>query len=162
MTPLSNRAPKLLLDACGRGNNVCVSGKLAALLVATVVLAGCGSSSNQADKGTVSVGAYGVFPARTATTAPASAAVCRTDARTLAGDARAFVVHFDSGAGAYPADLNYVIVRDDLARFRSHGCDPAVLGRALTRGLTAVQRGKLVEHLPSSIAGALRDALAAT
>jgi hypothetical protein len=137
-----------------------MTGKLVALVVATVVLAGCGSSSRNGDEGTVSVGAYGVFPARTATTAPASAAVCRTDAGTLAADARAFVVHFDSGAGAYPADLNYVIVRDDLARFRSHGCDPAVLGRALAGRLTPVQRSKLVEHLPGSIAQILHGALA--
>jgi hypothetical protein len=139
-----------------------MNGKLVAVAAATVLLAGCGSSSRHAEDGTVSVGAYGVFPARTATTAPASAAVCRTDAATLLADARAFVVHFDSGAGAYPADLNYVIVRDDLARFRSHDCDPAVLGRALAGGLTAVQRGKLVAHLPKSAAQIVRSALADT
>jgi hypothetical protein len=137
-----------------------VRGLSIAVVAATVALAGCGGSSRHAEDATVSVGAYGVFPARTATTAPASAAVCRKDARTLVGDARAFVVHFDSAAGAYPADLNYVIVRDDLARFRSHSCDPAVLGRALAGGLTTVQRSKLVEHLPSSIAQILRGALA--
>ena len=131
-----------------------------AVVVATAVLAGCGSSSRHAGTtGRVSVPAYGIFPARTATTATASAAVCRTDATTLVGDARGFLVHFGH-AGAYPADLNYVIVRDDLARFRSHGCEPAVLGRALARGLTAAQRGELVANLPSSMAQALRSALA--
>ena len=129
-----------------------------AVVVATGVLAGCGGSSRHADNGTVSVGAYGVFPARTATTAVASAAVCRTDAQTLVGDARGFLAHFGR-AGPYPADLNYVIVRDDLARFRSHGCAPAVLGRALSTGLTPAQRSALVTNLPSSMAQALRTAL---
>ena len=136
-------------------------GKLVAVLVATVVLAGCGSSSRQAvTTGPISVGAYGVTPERTATTAPASIAVCRTDAQTLARDAHGFIAHFGR-AGPYPADLNYVIVRDDLARFRSHDCAPAVLGTALARGLTAAQRSELVANLPSSMAQALRAALAA-
>ena len=137
-------------------------GTLVAVVVATVVLAGCGSSAQQAETtGRVSVPAYGIFPARTATTVTGSAAVCRADAGTALRDAQAFVVHIDSGAGAYPADLNYMIVRDDLARFRGHSCNPAVLGRALSGGLTAAQRGKLVANLPSSMAQALRSALAA-
>jgi hypothetical protein len=135
-----------------------VRGPLVAVVVATVVLAGCGSSSGRT--GTVSVGAYGVTPARTATTTNASAAVCRMDAGTLVGDAHGFLAHFGR-VGAYPADLNYVIVRDDLARFRSHSCAPAVLGRALTQGLTSAQRSELVANLPSSMAQALRTALAA-
>jgi hypothetical protein len=159
MTPLSSRVAELLRRPDRRGNNVRVSGKLAAVLVATAVLAGCGSSSRHAE-GTVTVPAYGVTPARTATTAPASAAVCRADARILVRDANGFVTHFASAAGAYPADLNYVIVRDDLARFRSHGCEPAMLGRALTAGLTPARRGKLVANLPQSMARALRSALA--
>jgi hypothetical protein len=135
-----------------------VSGKVATVLVATAVLAGCGSSPHDAQD-TVSVPAYGITPARTATTARASAAACRADAGILVRDANGFVTHFDSGAGAYPADLNYVIVRDDLARFRSHGCAPALLGRALTDGLTPARRSKLVAHLPSALAQVLRDAL---
>jgi len=135
-----------------------VRGMLVAAAVATVLLAGCASSSRHAE-GTVSVPAYGVFPARTATTGTASAAVCRTNARTLVDDVHGFLAHFGR-AGPYPADLNYVILRDDLARFRSHGCDPAVLGRVLSRGLTAAQRSELVANLPTSMAQALRTALA--
>jgi hypothetical protein len=132
------------------------------VVLATAVLAGCGSSSRRAETtGPISVGAYGVTPERTATTAPASTAVCRTDAATLVGDAHGFLAHFGR-AGPYPADLNYVIVRDDLARFRSHRCEPVVLGRALARELTAAQRDQLVANLPSSMAQALRTALTAT
>jgi hypothetical protein len=159
MTLLSNRLAELLHGPLQYGNNVWVRGALVTVVVATVVLAGCGSSSRHTDSGTVSVGAYGVFPARTATTTNASAAVCRTDAGTLVGDAHGFLAHFGH-AGAYPADLNYVIVRDDLARFRSHRCEPAVLGRALSQGLTAAQRTELVANLPTSMAQALRTALA--
>jgi hypothetical protein len=138
-----------------------VRGRLPAVVVATVVLAGCGGSSRHADTtGRISVPAYGVVPARTVTAAAASVAVCRTDAGTLVDDARGFLAHFGR-AGAYPADLNYVIVRDDLARFRSHGCAPGVLGRALSRGLTPAQRSELVANLPSSMARTLRNALAA-
>jgi hypothetical protein len=160
MTPLSYRAPKLLRGRGRHGNNVGVRGKLPAALVLTVALAGCGSSARQAEStGRVSVPAYGVVPARTATTTYASAGVCRTNAETLVGDARGFLAHFGR-AGPYPADLNYVIVRDDLARFRGHGCAPAVLGRALSNGLTAAQRSELVADLPTSMAQALRTALA--
>lgn len=133
--------------------------KLAPLVVAAVFMAGCGSSSRDT-AATVSVGAYGVTPATTETTTTAPAAVCRRDAGILVRDAKGFVAHFDSTLGAYPADLNYVIVRNDLARFRSHGCDPSLLGRTLSAGLTAVQRSKLVAHLPESMAQALRAALA--
>lgn len=132
------------------------------VVLATAVLAGCGSSSRRAETtGPISVGAYGVTPERTATTAPASTAVCRADAATLVDDAHGFLAHLGR-AGPYPADLNYVIVRDDLARFRSHRCEPVVLGSALARGLTAAQRDQLVANLPSSMAQALRTALAAT
>jgi hypothetical protein len=159
MTLLSKRTSKLLRRPCGAGNNVHVTRTLAPLIAAVVLLAGCGSSSRDT-AATVSVGAYGVTPATTETTTTASAAGCRRDAGILVRDAEAFVAHFDSALGAYPADLNYVIVRNDLARFRSHGCDPALLGRELTAGLTAVQRSKLVAHLPESMAQALQAALA--
>jgi len=136
-----------------------VRGHLLVVIVSTVLLAGCGGSQDHA-RGTdrISVPAYGVTPARTATTTTASAAACRTDAATLVQDAHGFLAHFGR-AGAYPADLNYVIVRDDLARFRSHGCAPAVLGRALTRGMTPAQRKELVANLPGSMARTLRTAL---
>lgn len=135
-------------------------GLLLAAAVASVALAGCGGSQQHA-RGTtgISVPVYGVFPARTATITTASAAVCRLDAVTLVRDARGFLAHFGPAA-AYPADLNYVIVRDDLARFRGHACPPAVLGRALSHGLTEAQRRELVANLPGSMAQVLRTALA--
>ena len=134
-------------------------GQLIALVVASDALAGCGGSEHHAQGTTrVSVPTYGVFPTRTTTTTTAPPGVCRTDAGTLVRDARGFVAHFGH-AGAYPADLNYVIVRDDLARFRSHGCAPAVLGRALSPSLTPAQRSELVTNLPRSMARTLRTAL---
>ena len=141
-----------------RGQLIAV-GQLLTVVVATVALAGCGGSERHAQETTrVSVPAYGVFSARTITTTTAPAGVCRTDAGTLVLDARDFLAHFGRAA-AYPADLNYVIVRDDLARFRSHGCAPAVLGRALSRSLTPAQRSELIANLPSSMARTLRTAL---
>ncbi len=133
---------------------------LLALVLASVALAGCGGSSRRTESGTVSVGAYGVFPATTVSApATASASACRTHARTLASDAVGFVHHYGSAA-AYPADLNYVIIREDLARLQTGDCDPTLLGRALTARLTAAQRRTLVDNLPAAMADAIRAALA--
>jgi len=135
--------------------------QLLAVAVAALVLAGCGGSSRQADSGTLSVGAYGVTPETTVARAStaASMAVCRANARTFARDGLGLLDHFGSAA-AYPADLNYVIVREDLARLRSHRCDIRVLGAELRRRLSATQRRQLVDDLPAAMAQAVRESLA--
>jgi hypothetical protein len=122
-------------------------------------IAGCGGSSHDAGTtGPITLPAYGSFPATTIAGSPASARVCRDDAATFAHDALGLLAHFGPAA-AYPADLNLVIVREDLARLRAHNCDPKVLGSVLSRALTPVQRRNLVSDLPTGMARVVRESL---
>jgi hypothetical protein len=131
-----------------------------AAAVCAVALAGCGGSSHSAaTTGPITLPAYGSFPATTIAGSQASARVCRDDARTFADDALGLLAHFGQAA-AYPADLNLVIVREDLARLRAHACDPKVLGSVLARALTPAQRRDLAADLPASMARAVRESLA--
>lgn len=128
-------------------------------VVAALAVAGCGGSSGGGKSAAqATIPAYGVTPALTV--ARSNGKACRTDARTLAEDARGFLAHFGSSA-AYPADLNYVILRADLARLQAGRCDPRLLGGALRRMLTAKQRAELVADLPGSMARVVRKSLSA-
>jgi hypothetical protein len=124
-----------------------------ALVVSAVALAGCGRSSEQGAPATVTVPAYGVY---SQTTVPGSAApgtfTCRVSARTFAQDARMFLAHVRPH-GAYPADLYYVILRENFAGFQAHHCDAKLLGSALARALTTRQRRALIAALPNPMAG---------
>jgi len=122
---------------------------------------GCGSAQRHAEAtAPVTVPAYGVFPETTVRGAKTrgSGGACLSAASVFVDDALDLLAHFGPSA-AYPADLNYVIVRDDLANFRSRRCDPGVLGRALERRLTQKQRQDLVADLPRTMGAAIRDAL---
>ena len=130
---------------------------------AVVVSAGCGSAPRHA-RGTtaVTVPAYGVFPATTlrgGSGAGSESRACRAAARSFADDSVDLLAHFGTSA-AYPADLNYVIVRGELANFRSRGCELRLLGLALERRLTPRQRKDLVADLPRAMGATIRDALA--
>ena len=140
-----------------RGRRECVVVWCA--VVVAVAAAGCGGSSGGEESAArATIPAYGVTPALTVPRSNGSA--CRTDARTLAEDARGFLAHFGASA-AYPADLNYVIIRGDLARLQAGRCDPVLLGEALRRMLTAEQRARLIADLPGSMARVIRTSLSA-
>jgi hypothetical protein len=145
------------------GNRAPAGWLLSAVAVAAVVLAGCGGSSARRETATqISVPAYGVFPATTVTgsaTTTAGLRACRSTARTFAEDAVDFLAHFGPAA-AYPADLNFVIIREDLSRFASRGCDVALIGSALARRMTAAERKELVADLPAAMARVVRAGLA--
>jgi hypothetical protein len=122
---------------------------------------GCGGGPQHAS-GTaqVTVGAYGVFPATTVRSATASESkTCRATARSFAEDSVDLLAHFGSKA-AYPADLNYVIVRSELSGFQAGRCDLQLLGSALERRLSPKERSDLVTDLPHSMAAVVREALA--
>jgi len=127
------------------------------LAVATGVLAlaGCGGGSHGHAQ---TVGAYGSFPAATVSAAPGGPVNCRKDAAVFARDAQRFVAHASTNA-AYPADLYYMIIREDFADFEARGCDPRYLGAALEQRLTAAQRKLLVGDLPSTMAAVIRAGL---
>ena len=125
--------------------------------------AGCGSAPRRSAGTTqVTVPAYGVFPATTVESragAGGAGPACRAAARSFADDSVDLLAHFGASA-AYPADLNYVIVRSELAGFRARGCDLRLLGLALERRLTPRQREDLVADLPRTMGTTVRDALA--
>jgi hypothetical protein len=134
--------------------------------LASAALTGCGgdSSDRGASPRQVTVPGYGVTPSATVSGkggTGATARACRADARTLAQDARDFLAHFETTT-AYPADLNFVIVREDLARLRSKGCPPTLTGRALALALTPAQRRAFVADLPTAMARQVRAALEST
>jgi hypothetical protein len=135
--------------------------RLLGVFVVAFALAGCGSTAARVagGTGTVTVPAYGVFPATTVVGAD-DAAACRLDAGSFSAQARMFLAHSGSQA-AYPADLWYVILREALADFGARRCDPALLGRALRRRLGPVQRDALANDLPSAMAARVRESLAA-
>jgi hypothetical protein len=123
-----------------------------------LVLAGCGASHGAAGH-VQTVGAYGDHPATTVAAAPGRPAVCSQDAEIFARDARRFVAH-STTAAAYPADLYYMIIREDLADFQARGCDARYLGDALVVRLTPPQRRVLVADAPSAMAAVIRAGLA--
>jgi hypothetical protein len=142
---------------------------LSSILLATAALAGCGgssgpsgSSSGVAKQRKVVFPAYDGFPAATVS-APASSPPrsphCRQGADRIAGNALKYVDHYGRAA-AYPADLSYLMIREGLADFRVRSCDPALLGDALERKLTAGKRNELLADLPTVYARVMRDALA--
>ena len=108
---------------------------LAASLGAVVVLAGCGGSpdDHQAEK-TLTVPAYGPYPAMTVPVAPGTSALCRAKADAFSRAAAGFLLPFPSDADNYR-----VLARVQFTAFRAHLCDVAVLREALSRRLTAKQ-----------------------
>lgn len=133
----------------------------AAIAGVALVAGGCGSQQRRA-AGHTTVQRYDIYPADTIsvpTTNPESLA-CRRDAVGLANASARFVAHYGP-ASVYPADLYYVLMREELADFGARRCDAKLLGSALVRRLTAPQRRVLVTHAPHPMALALREALAA-
>ena len=74
---------------------------------------------------------------------------CTPPAR-FADDSADLLAHFGATA-AYPADLNYVIVRGDLATFRAESLRPSAPRRALRAPLSPKQRDDLVADLPRAM-----------
>ena len=133
----------------------------AATVGVTLVACGCGSSHRGAI-GHTTVQRYDIYPADTIsvpTKDPASKA-CRQEAVGLARTAVRFVAHYGP-ASVYPADLYYVLMREELADFDARRCDSKLLGRALAQRLTPPQRRVLVTRAPRPMAVELRRALSA-
>jgi hypothetical protein len=136
---------------------------VAALAVTVVALAGCGGSSPRGGTvGMVTVRAYDAYPPDTISvpsTDPESP-TCRVDARAFARASLVFLAHSGPKA-AYPADLYYVIMREELADFEARRCSSALLGGAVAGRLSARQRAALLAGLPSEMAASVRGALSA-
>ena len=78
-----------------------------------------------------------------------------------AADHAARILRYYGPGQVYPADVAYLSFRQSVSLFEERGCDPAVLGGALKRRLTANQRAELLTHLPPALVRSVRRALAA-
>lgn len=130
--------------------------RVAAPGAVAITLAGCGSSSPHGAVGRATVPAYGAFPQDTISVSPTNptSPTCGADARAFARSSRFFVTRS-------PADTYYMIMREELADFTARRCSPALLGRALERGLTPRQQRALIAGLPHQMATVIRKGLSA-
>jgi hypothetical protein len=124
--------------------------------VVVLAVAGCGGSSKPKPRA-VTLPGYGGFAAQTIT-GSYSASECAKDVRSFMREGLLLVAHVGAAA-AYPADLYYMDLRIPYADFVARGCDPADLGRALTRRMTPGQRQTLVDNVPAAMAQLVRDGL---
>jgi hypothetical protein len=136
--------------------------KAPVVLLAVVVLAGCGGSSHRTAATTeATVPAYGGYSSTTEKVSVGAPGRCRLDADAFAADSVSFLAHMDPRA-MYPADVFLLDGRRTLVEFRSARCDNSLLGRSLARRLTPAQRRALVAELPRTMGQAVLEALAAT
>ncbi len=106
------------------------------MLLATVVLAGCGGShgDDSAEKA-LTVPAYGPFPAMTLPVEQGTPAECRAEAEAFSRAAASFLIPYPSDADNYR-----VLARVQFMAFMAHRCDTAILRTAFSRRLTVRQR----------------------
>ena len=142
----------------GRGRLVAASAIAALALLAC----SCGASSHRSATGHTTVQRYDIYPADTISvpTKDPESKACREGAIGISRASARFVAHYGP-ASVYPADLYYVLMREELADFETRHCDARLLGRALAQRLTLAQRQVLVRHAPRPMAEVLRRALSA-
>jgi hypothetical protein len=128
------------------------------VLLAILVLAGCGGGGSAHRGRTVTIPSYAGFPPMTIT-GTYSAAACAKDAEALAREGRLFAEH-SGPAAAYSADTYYIDMRRFYADFEARDCEPATLGRALRAKLTRQERSVLTGYLPRDMAESIAEALA--
>jgi hypothetical protein len=113
-----------------------VRGSSAAVLLAVLVLAGCGGSHDDSHaQKAVTVPAYGPFPAMTVPVTPGTPAFCRAKAEAFSRAAEGFLRPFPSDADNYR-----VLARVQFTAFKARGCDAEILREAFARRLTPKQR----------------------
>jgi hypothetical protein len=102
---------------------------IAAVLLAVVLLAGCGGD-DQTQK-TLTIPSDGRFAATKVPTGPASPALCRAKADSFSRAAESFLLPYPSDS-----DIYRVLARVQFTAFQAHHCDIEVLRRAVARRLT--------------------------
>jgi hypothetical protein len=115
----------------------------ARLLVAVLLLAGCGDSSGQG-KGekALTVPAYNLYPAVTIPVTEGTPAQCRRYAQAFTRAAVSFLAPFPSDADVY-----FIQARLQFFEFKAHLCDVGILRTALSRRLTLKQRRDVVAQM---------------
>jgi hypothetical protein len=103
------------------------------LLGAVVLAAGGFPEDSRADKG-LTIPKYSQFPATTVPVKRGTPARCRTEADSFSRAAKAFLRPYPSDT-----DIYRVLARVQFTAFTAHGCDTAVLRKALSRRLSVKQ-----------------------
>lgn len=104
------------------------------------MLGGCGGSSGQGDaEKQVTAPAYNGYPAITIPATLGTPAQCLHEAQAFSRNAVSFLAPFPSDS-----DTFLVIARVQFYEFKAHGCDVAILRKALSRRATAKQRRAIV------------------
>ena len=104
------------------------------MLLAVVVLAGCGDSDGDDKEKQLTVPDYGPFPAMTVPVTQGTPEQCRAEADAFSRAAEGFLRPFPSDADNYR-----VLARVQFVAFKAHSCDTAILREAVARRLTARQ-----------------------
>ena len=111
------------------------------MLLAVLVLAGCGGSHGDREaEQTVTVPAYGQFPAMTVPVTPGSSDLCRAKADAFSRAAKGFLRPFPSDADNYR-----VLARVQFIAFKAHLCNTAILREAFSRRLTPRERREVLK-----------------
>ena len=97
-------------------------GRYAAVLLAVVVLAGCGDSDGDDKEKQLTVPDYGPFPAMTVPVTQGTPEQCRAEADAFSRAAEGFLRPFPSDADNYR-----VLARVQFVAFKAHSCDTAIL-----------------------------------
>jgi len=109
-----------------------VKGSLAAVLVAVLVLSGCGGSHDEPtpERG-LTIPAYGPFPEQTFRVTPGTNEACRREAAAFGRAAEGFLRPFPSDADNYR-----VLAQVQFTAFKAHLCNTSLLREELSRRLT--------------------------
>jgi hypothetical protein len=109
-----------------------VSRSLAGVLLAVVLLGGCGGD-DQSDK-VLTIPSDGRFAATKVPVEPGTEVLCRREADSFSRAAKSFLIPYPSDADVYR-----VLARVQFTAFTAHHCDLAILRKAVSRRLTAKQ-----------------------
>jgi hypothetical protein len=111
-------------------------------LVAVLLLAGCGGSSDEGKtvKKQLTIPGYANVPAVTVPITKGSPARCRLDAKGITHNAVRFLAPSPTSLN----DVYFLGARNTFVDFKAHRCDLAYLRGPLSRRLTAKQRRRLV------------------
>jgi hypothetical protein len=131
------------------------------LLALALALPACGGGGVGAGSVATTVQRYDAYPPDTISVSASDprSLPCRRDAAGLAHEATLFVEH-EGPYSVYPADLAYVVLREELADFQTRRCDLQLLGHALANALTPAQRRVLLTKTPHVMSAFMRRSLA--
>ena len=120
------------------------------LLLAVLLLSGCGASSSgdSNEKREITAPAYNGYPAITIPVKTGTLARCGHEARTFSREAVAFLAPFPSDS-----DTHLVIARLQFLEFKAHRCDLGILRRAFSARATLQERRTIIGRIEFAFLG---------